>query len=67
MDNYFEKNVDILFFGVKDPFKKHVGNNSFFTRLWFCDHEQLIIYAICGKCLLQAFGFTLVSLSCLPF
>jgi hypothetical protein len=51
-----------MFFTIRD----HLQQKDFLQDLGFLIVKTIAI-VICGKCLVEAFGFAFVSLSCLPF
>jgi hypothetical protein len=57
----------LIFLLSKIHFKKIMCNEKTFARPWPFNCEKSIAIAICGKCLVQIFDFTFVSLSCFPF
>jgi hypothetical protein len=61
-------NAIFIYFVVKDIFKYdgYVTTKSY-VRPWSFDCEKSPTFLTCGKCLVQAFCFTLMFLSGLPF
>jgi hypothetical protein len=46
--------------------KRMMNSKGFFAKPWPFNCEKSIAIVIYGKCLVQEFGFTFVSLNCLP-